>query len=54
MAKFAKFDAGKQISGLSEAARQIAKEEQESQKKDKDVAFNFGANLISKGPKKVQ
>jgi len=54
MAQFEKFDAGKQISGLAEAVRQIAKEERESQKNDKDVEFNFGANLISKGSKKAQ
>ncbi len=54
MAKFQKFNPAEQLHGLAEAARQIAKDERESQKNDKDVEFNFGANLISKGPKKVQ
>jgi hypothetical protein len=54
MARFEKFDAGKQISGLAEAVRQIAKEERESQKNDKDVEFNFGANVKRDSPTKAQ
>ncbi len=54
MAKFQKINPAEQLHGLAEAARQIAKEEQESQKNDKDIEFNFGANVKLEGPKKVQ
>jgi hypothetical protein len=52
MAKFQKFNPAEQLHGLAGAARQIAREERESQNNDKDVEFNFGANVKLEGPKK--
>ena len=54
MAKFQKFNPVEQLRGLAEAARQIAREERESQKNDKDIEFYFGANVKLEGPKRVQ
>ena len=44
MAKFEKFDAGKQIRGLAETARRIQIEELT---RDQDISFPYGANAPS-------
>ena len=42
------------IHELAEAAKQIVREERELQENDKDIEFNFGANVKQEGPKRVQ
>ncbi len=53
MAKFEKFDPGKQIRGLADAARQVAREEWERRETVEDVKFDFGHNVKPEGSKRV-